>query len=113
MREIELDGYPFKRYRYADSNWGWKDSPSYRPLKLHLMKVYKVCYFCKIEVKDYPHVEGTPMHQPDLATIEHIKPRPVAGRGGRRRHEAVDKVLCCYKCNHDRNVAYQKGELYV
>lgn len=99
---IVIDGYPFKKYRWEHGRFGYRE-PSYRALKQFLVKEYRVCYFCGVSVTLYDYVEGRGLPD-DAATIDHLKPR-----GFRKRYQIVEKVLACYKCNHDRNVKQQKS----
>lgn len=94
---VKLDGYPFRMY------WvNGKKKANYRPVKLYLIEKYGVCYHCEKPVKDYGEIlKGSPPH--DMATIDHLLPRQF-----RKRHQRVEKVLSCYRCNHDLNVKVQK-----
>jgi hypothetical protein len=101
--EFFVDGYPVRNYGYSD-----RTRPNgYKVLRLHLIEKYGVCYFCSRPVKDYPHVPHVGAND-DLGTIDHLKPRPHQAIPGRKRYEVVEKVLACYRCNHDRNVKHQR-----
>lgn len=92
MKQIVLDGYPFKTYRYKNGFY-----PKYRQIKLFLIKKYKVCYHCGKEVIDFVAKSGQQSPH-NMATIDHLKQHPV-----RKKGEIVDKVLSCYGCNQDRS----------
>lgn len=98
---MELDGYPFKNYWLRSGKRlknGVIREPSYRILRLYLIEKYGVCYWCGREVRDYPHIDGETRNWADLATIDHIEPRPF-----RDKYMKVEKVLACHKCNARRN----------
>lgn len=96
MDKVIIDGYPVKNYSINGSYVN-----NYRPLKLLLLELYKVCYHCGVAVKDYPHRDGT-NQRGDSATIDHLKPRQFRAKG-----EIVEKVLSCYDCNWERNEQIQ------
>jgi hypothetical protein len=107
MCEVVIDGYPFRKYKYADGKYGFRE-PSYRDLKRHLIAEFGTCYHCGKMVHEYPHVEGEPPRH-DLATIDHLTPRPHHNNpAGRKRYAKVEKVLACLECNHRRNVQFTK-----
>jgi hypothetical protein len=100
-KTLVISGYPVTWYRWSDG----KQVEKHRYLVAYLIEKYGVCYFCNKPVKTYPHKDGVGA-QDDLATIDHLIPRPE-----RKKRQIVQKVLACYKCNHDRNVEYQtKGK---
>ena len=94
-----IDGYPVKNYGYT----GGRHSNGYKTLKLFLLEKYKVCYHCRIEVINYPYIEGEAQLD-DSATIDHLKPRQL-----RKKFEVVEKVLSCRACNHFRNEEMKRG----
>lgn len=99
-KKIVLDGYPFVRYHLSDGEFGYRES-SYRLVKLYLIEKYGVCYHCGRKVKDYPHVDGISMNYSDMATIDHLVPRPHTTRKkGRKKYQSVEKVLSCFLCNN-------------
>ncbi len=94
--EIEITEYPVIEYKYKNG----RRVSTYRKLRLALMERYKVCFWCKVPVKDYDHnlfVKGVKIPD-DRATIDHIKQRPQRQKG-----ENTGKVLACYKCNERRS----------
>ena len=93
MGEIRLDTYPFRRWFVE----GTTELPNYSVLKKYLVEQFRVCYFCKVPVFNYPQIDGQ-RKLPDTATIEHLTPRPY-----RKRGDLSVKVLCCDTCNSQRN----------
>lgn len=74
----------------------------YRQMKLYLLDKFKICFWCKVKVKDYGNREeeqkiGIP-DPDDMATIDHTKSRFLRIKG-----EVVEKVLACNKCNQERS----------
>lgn len=61
------------------------------------------CYFCKKEVRVYPHKEGI-APKDNTATIEHLKTKHEREKG-----EYTQKVLACLKCNMDRGMKLNKA----
>lgn len=91
-KEIIIDGYPVRDWGYSTGGW----PSSYRPLKLLLLELNGVCYWCKQTVYDHPRVEGIP-DPDDTATIDHIE-----SRFTRQKGSSSPKVLSCQRCNQKR-----------
>ena len=103
MPEIIIDGYPFRNYHFKGS----RRQPSYRQLRLYLIDKFLICYHCGVEVIDYIPAEREAL--PDnSATIDHLKPRQI-----RKRHQVVQKVLACNRCNKELNQQMQKGHIHA
>lgn len=106
---LVIDGYPFCRYRWEDGRYNF-DEPPTSVLRRYLIDTIGICWYCSKPVKEYPHIDGQSRNQDDLATIEHLKPRPFMGKLGRPRGKKVAKVLSCYSCNQAYNNAHMKGK---
>lgn len=94
MREISPEME--KKLKELDNATYW-DNNRRRSLKLALMREFKVCFWCGIEVKDY----GDLTHKkspPDLATVDHMVSKFFRSKG-----EGVLKVLACAACNTRRS----------
>jgi lipopolysaccharide biosynthesis glycosyltransferase len=95
MKEVVIPEYPVVHYWYEETPW---KTPSKRHLRLALLALYKNCYWCGIEMKDYNRKTHEPMPD-DMATIDHLISLPERGKGA-----VVPKVLACNKCNTSRSV---------
>lgn len=78
-----------------------------RAQRLNLYRIQAgLCHWCKKTMKMNP--DGTSKPSPQWATIDHLHPRGDTERGkhpGKYTH-----VLACWKCNFDRNIAFQKAQ---
>lgn len=89
---MEITEYPVIHW----DSWGGNRR---KDLKRALIKKYKVCYWCNVEVVDWVHKDGEPK-PPNAGTIDHLIPRAYRGYG-----KVVPKVLACEKCNTERSNA--------
>ena len=72
----------------------WGNGKKYKEM---LVKEFGRCFWCKREVKIYPHEHGV-TRPADEATLDHLKSKNV----GRVKGENTPKVLACRKCNEKR-----------
>ena len=70
-----------------------------KQIKERLVEEYGKCYWCKIQVKIYPHENGMSLPD-DTATLDHLKSK----NAGREKGENTPKVLSCRKCNQQRAI---------
>jgi len=84
------------RIKEINDEYSRSKTGSYRPLKLALIKEFKKCYWCGVEVIDFIRKLGerTPYN---AATVDHL-----VSRYFRKKGEVVIKVLACDRCNQKR-----------
>lgn len=79
-----------------------------KELTLLLINQDNHCHYCGTEVYLYPEIRSRLLNKGEIypsnmATIEHLYDR-YDPRRYQMYENNEDKVLCCYKCNHNRGI---------